>query len=736
MIISIWRYSHLALAVFSFVFITLASITGIILAFEPVSNKMQPYEVPQASELSLAETIETLTSTYAEVLSLSVDANGFVSASVIDEEGNLGDFYVNPFTGEKMGTLIEKSPLFQFATNLHRSLFLKSVGRFFVGLSSFLLFLIAVTGVILIIKRQQGIRHFLDKIIRENFFQYYHVYLGRLALLPIIIITLTGVYLSLLRFSIIPAEALSHSIDFEAITDVPAIAYQDFPLFRNTPLSELRSLEFPFSEDVEDYYSLKLQTKEVLVNQYTGEVLSELSYPFTTLATNLSTTLHTGQGSIIWSVILGLSSVSILFFIYSGFSMTLKRRGSKIKNTLSKDACKYVILVGSETGSTIPFALQLQQALLKAGETVYLAELNRYTTYKKMEHLVVVTATYGQGEPPTNADKFEALFMQNKPSKPYTYSVVGFGSLAYSDFCQFAFDVDQLLQSDPQSTKLLAPFTINNRSWESFRQWVREWSQVLELPLEVSGEDPGPVKKIQKKHTFRVVEKTRAADSPDDTFLIQLEAIQKQPYTSGDLLAICPAEDTFDRLYSIGLTRENRILLSVKRHAQGVCSSYLDQLTPEDSLEAGIIKNRGFHFPVKASRVLLISTGTGIAPFLGMLAHNKQRIETHLYWGGRNKNSLSLYQDIIESSLQNQRLAKFSPAYSRNGSPTVYVQELIQKDAALIACTFRSKGTIMICGSVAMQKEVISVLEHICSNHNNKPLSYYQNRNQLKMDCY
>ncbi|MGD1892905.1 MAG: PepSY domain-containing protein [Cyclobacteriaceae bacterium] len=736
MIISIWRYCHLALAVSSFVFIFIASVTGVILAFEPISHDLHGYRSPQIRNLSLAETLETLRSTYDEVLSISVDAHGFVSASVIDAEGNLGDFYIYPVSGEKVGDLIEPHPLFQFATNLHRSLFLKSTGRFFVGLSSFLLFLIAVTGAILVIKRQQGIRQVLDKIIRENFFQYYHVYLGRLALIPIIIITLTGVYLSLLRFSLIPSEPLSHNIDFDTISDTPAIPYQDFPLFKNTTLAELRSLEFPFSEDVEDYYSVQLKTKEVLVNQYTGEALSELSYPFTTVATNLSTILHTGQGSWWWSIILGLASVSTLFFIYSGFAMTLKRRSAQIKNTLSPDACNYIILVGSETGTTIPFAVRLQHALLRAGETAYLTELNRYSTYSSMQHLVVVTATYGQGEPPTNASKFESLFSQTKPAQPYTYSVVGFGSIAYPEFCKFAFDVDELIRSDQQSRQLLSTYTINNRSWESFQKWAGKWSQMLEIKIDISGEDPGLAKKSQKRQTFEVIGKTQASDHPDDTFLIELGTSEKQSITSGDLLSVSPAEDTHDRLYSIGLTSENRILLSVKRHERGVCSNYLNQLTEEDTLKASIIRNQEFHFPSQASRVVLICNGTGIAPFLGMLDNNRKPIETYLYWGGRNHRSLELYREIIDQNLRHQRLTDFFSAFSRNGSEKTYVQDLIHADAERIVCTFQSKGVVMICGSVAMQNGVIGVLEDICLSHTDKPLSYYQNRHQLKMDCY
>ena len=58
--------------------------------------------------------------------------------------------------------------------------------------------------------------------------------------------------------------------------------------------------------------------------------------------------------------------------------MTLKRRASKLKNKYKKDDCKYIILVGSENGSTMLFAYALHQQLLKVGETAYITELNRF----------------------------------------------------------------------------------------------------------------------------------------------------------------------------------------------------------------------------------------------------------------------------------------------------------------------------------------------------------------------
>ena len=266
--------------------------------------------------------------------------------------------------------------------------------------------LIAVSGTVLILKRQGSFKKFFTKVVNENFNQYWHVVLGRLSLIPIIIITITGVYLSAEKFDLLPKSSVNHTIDFESLSETPKQDIQDFPVFKNTKLSEVKTIEFPFSEDVEDYFTLSLKDREVVVNQFTGETLSEMQTPLVTVFSNLSLHLHTGKGSILWSVILAIATANILFFIYSGFAMTLKRRKSKLKNKYKKDNSKYVILVGSENGNTLPFANQLQEQLIKAGESVYIAELNNYDTYSKAEYIVVLTSTYGEGEAPTNANVF------------------------------------------------------------------------------------------------------------------------------------------------------------------------------------------------------------------------------------------------------------------------------------------------------------------------------------------
>ncbi|MEE4000555.1 PepSY domain-containing protein [Tenacibaculum sp. FZY0031] len=722
---SIWRYSHLTLAISSFLFVLVAAVTGIVLSFEPISKQLSDYSISNTEEITLAQTISALQKQYDEIISITVDENDFVSASVVTKEGKSDTFYIHPITGEKLGDIEKKNPIFQFATSLHRSLFLKSTGRFIVGFMSFLLCLIAVTGFILIAKRQGGFKQLFSKVIKENFEQYYHIIVGRYTLIPIIIITLTGVYLSLDKFSVLPTDKIKHSFDFSSTFPNQKITVVEFPTFTNTTLNKVKSIEFPFSEDEEDYFFAKLNDSEVLIHQYTGTIISKENLSLTSILLNWSLLLHTGNGTIIWSVVLLLSSISILFFIYSGFAMTFKRiqKSSLPKNKIKKDNAEVIILVGSETNNTYPFASSLYNAFIKKDTPVFIDILNNYTSYKNAKHLIVLTSTYGEGEAPSNASKFLQLIQQTTIQNPVNYSIVGFGSRAYPHFCQFAIDIENILEQLPKFKTLLPVYKINNQSFQDFKTWGHQWSEKTEINFELIQE----IKKPKKQQTFTTLSKTEVNN--DDSFLICLHPTRKLRFNSGDLLSITPKEDNIERLYSIGKIG-NDIILSIKKHDLGVCSNLLYQLKQNEPLKASIKQNKAFYFPKKKKEVVLIANGTGIAPFLGMLQH-KKGTKAHLFWGGRTKESLKMYAPLLKNIEQ----SNIHIAYSQEKEKE-YVQDLLLKEETTISTVLQNGGTIMICGSIKMLKGVEKVLEQITSNKLNTSLNHFKKTNQIKTDCY
>ncbi|MEM9679287.1 MAG: PepSY domain-containing protein [Bacteroidota bacterium] len=732
MTISIWRFSHLILAVSSAIFIFIATATGIVLAFEPISNQLKPYAIKNADALSLAETIGTLQSKYEEVVTLEVDKNDFVKASVITKEGESDTFYINPATGEKIGDPIKKAPVFEFATNLHRSLFLKSTGRFLVGLFSFFLLLIAITGNKLIKKRQGGSKRFFSKVVKENFEQYYHVVIGRYALIPLIIITITGVFLSLEKFDLLPSDRIMHNSN-EVTPSSNKIAVKDFEIFKTTLLGELESLEFPFSDDEEDYFIMELKDRELYIHQYSGDIISLGQKPLVQLASNVSMVLHTGQGTLIWAVVLLLSCFAILFFMYSGLAMTLRRKKetSKIKNSYGKDEAEYIILVGSETGHTTRFAQLFSDALIKENKSVFLDQLNNYTTYKKAKQLIVFTATYGEGEAPSNAKNFEVLLAMVEQAQNIRYSVLGFGSLMYPEFCKYAIVVDSLLQKHKSFTPNIPLFKINNQSFEAFKTWISEWNVSTQQSIVVKPLKPSF--KRRKLKEFEVVNVT--SPNEDDTFLLQLKPKKYSKFQSGDLIAFYPEEDHVERLYSIGKI-DDMICLSIKKHEFGVCSNHLSELKINTMTKAKIKRNLDFHLPSYAKDVVMIANGTGIAPFLGMISEKRPDLKRHLFWGGRTQESLQLYAEFIDAAFKKDALTSFHIAYSQDKNKEAYIQEIVKEKQELICDVLQREGIIMICGSIAMQNGTLEVLNTMTTEQLGEPLSVFENNEQIKMDCY
>lgn len=731
MTISIWRYSHLALAVSSFLFITLASLTGIILAYDAVDQQRASYHTADFDKITVAEAMPELGKVYDEVSEISVDHNQFVTIKGIDSTGENATAYVDARTGKILGTPQKKSEFIEWITSLHRSLFLHETGRFFMGVTAFLLLLIAITGMILVIKRQRGIKRFFTKIAKENFAQYYHVALGRLSLVIIIIMAASGTYLSLVRFGAFPEKKISHTIDFDKVAAEPKLRPEAFTAFKNIRLSEVESIQFPFFDDPEEYYLLKLKDREIAVNQFNGEKLSEVLYPTAAVLTNLSLDLHTGRGNIIWAIILGASAISILFFIYSGFVITWRRTRGKTRNKYKPAEARFVILVGSENGSTMRFAKAVHEHILKNGEIAYITELNNFSAFPKAEHFIILAATYGLGNPPANARKFQALLEKHQQANPVHFSVLAFGSHAYPDFCRFGFDVHNLLSAKDWATPLLEIHTVNDKSPEQFMQWFTNWAGHVNLPADslpsIKHEKPSSLK------AFRVIERTTLAHE-EGAFIVKMKGRLTTRYNSGDQLAIYPANDHRERLYSIGKVGKE-LQLSVRMHKGGLGSGYLANLNPGDIVRARIVSNSSFYFPPKTTTVIMICNGTGIAPFLGMIDQNTSKVDCHLYCGFRAHSSFALYETFIAENMGQQKLNKLHVSYSREGDKQ-YVTDLLKRDAAFLAATLAGNGALMICGSLSMEKDVIALLESVCLPKTGRSLSFYQSRGQILSDCY
>ena len=401
----------------------------------------------------------------------------------------------------------------------------------------------------------------------------------------------------------------------------------------------------------------------------------------------------------------------------------------KSKKNWTKDDAEFIVLFGSQSGSTEIVANTFFKKLLKEGKRAFIDELDNYSTYKKATHLIVFTSTYGAGDAPSSAGEFEDVFKETKPLNILKFAVVAFGSTSFQDFCQFGVDVDSLLDSSDYFERFIPLVKVNNQSEYDFQVWNSLWNSAINDDLKIDYRQHE--KKSLNTNEFTIISNQEIIS--DKTHLIKLTPNDKVKFQSGDLLSVFTNDLENPRQYSIARIDDN-ILLSVKKHEKGICSNYLCNLSEGNTLYASVEYNKSFHFVKNTPSVWMISNGTGIAPFLGMMEENTS---THLklIWGGRYDSSFDLYKPFVEKAINTGLMDGYELALSRTGKKQ-YVQNILAKKQLEISNALESGSVFMICGSIKMESSVIEVLDKIANKKLGKPLSYFQKNGQVLKDCY
>lgn len=108
------------------------------------------------------------------------------------------------------------------------------------------------------------------------------------------------------------------------------------------------------------------------------------------------------------------------------------------------------ILIGSQTGTSEKLARRLGKEAGKLGFAPTLHDMAKYPTAQLAceRNLLVVTSTYGDGEPPDNARAFwQFLSIDASPRLAHTrFSVCALGDSNYPQFCAFGKNVDTALE--------------------------------------------------------------------------------------------------------------------------------------------------------------------------------------------------------------------------------------------------------------------------------------------------
>lgn len=229
--------------------------------------------------------------------------------------------------------------------------------------------------------------------------------------------------------------------------------------------------------------------------------------------------------------------------VFAQFSEMLKAQQQA--NT-PVDAKPITVLWGSQTGTAETLAAKFSKKGKKSGLAPKVIDLAEYPHEKLAEetHLVILTSTYGDGEPPDNAAAFhQFLFSEAAPKLDnLSYSVLSIGDSTYPDFCKCGIEFDERLQ------QLGAKKIFNRIDCDvDFEDPFATWTQgvIDAMGLTISTDDEVEDRGISKKNPLAVemIENTNLnkEGSIKETRHIALAyGDENLEYEAGDALGVYP----------------------------------------------------------------------------------------------------------------------------------------------------------------------------------------------------
>ncbi|MCP1183990.1 assimilatory sulfite reductase (NADPH) flavoprotein subunit [Paenibacillus sp. 1781tsa1] len=135
------------------------------------------------------------------------------------------------------------------------------------------------------------------------------------------------------------------------------------------------------------------------------------------------------------------------------------------------------VLFGSQTGNSSGLSKKLAKKLEEQGLQVTLSSMGDFKPngLKKIENLLIIVSTHGEGEPPDNAIPLHEFLNSKRAPKleGLRYSVLALGDTSYEFFCQTGKDFDKRLQ-ELGGTALVPRVDCDVDFDEAAAEWMNE----------------------------------------------------------------------------------------------------------------------------------------------------------------------------------------------------------------------------------------------------------------------
>ena len=222
------------------------------------------------------------------------------------------------------------------------------------------------------------------------------------------------------------------------------------------------------------------------------------------------------------------------------------------------EAAALTILYGSQTGNAKGVANQLKAAAEAKGLAVKLVNMADYkpAQLKKEKFIAVAVSTYGEGEPPEDAENLHAFLALKKAPKldGVKVAVIGLGDSSYEFFCQTAIDFEERFKALGAETvvaraDLDVDYEDQATAWiggavDAFEPELKAQSQGSAQVIPMAGFGAAPAQsQYTKQNPFAaelsVVQKITGRDSTKDVRHIEISLEGSDiTYLPGDSLGV------------------------------------------------------------------------------------------------------------------------------------------------------------------------------------------------------
>lgn len=242
----------------------------------------------------------------------------------------------------------------------------------------------------------------------------------------------------------------------------------------------------------------------------------------------------------------------------NGFLAGLFAEGSGAAPSTAEPPTPLTILFGSQTGTAEGLAKKIAKEAKSTGFEVKLSELDAFPFEEipATPNLMVITSTYGEGEPPDNAQEFVSRITDASAPRMEgcRYSILGLGDTNYPDFNECAKRIDARL-ADLGAQRVGSPVFCDVDFEESAANWTSATlaafkggsapvlNGIDQTESSTSAKPPAPSDESQSA-TLKTNRNLNATGSAKETRHIEIDLEDTGlVYEVGDALSVMPQND-------------------------------------------------------------------------------------------------------------------------------------------------------------------------------------------------